>query len=98
MHSARKGPAPSTVTSEKVHRCTGCWTKVYCSQECLDKDWEVVHKEVCNLEEDPKKKKDDRRTRVARRDEDFEMWLKGKEKVDEDIAKKNRKHRKRRQR
>ena len=83
---------------EKVHRCTGCWTKVYCSQECLDKDWEVVHKEVCNLEEDPKKKKDDRRTRVARRDDDFEMWLKGKEKVDEDIAKKNRKHRKRRQR
>jgi len=31
----------------KVHRCTGCLTKLYCGELCRDEDWDKVHKQVC---------------------------------------------------
>ena len=38
------------------HRCSKCLTKVYCGEECKDKDW-VVHKLVCREGEEGRKKK-----------------------------------------
>jgi len=34
---------------EKVHRCMSCLTKTYCSKDCLVKDWEERHKELCKV-------------------------------------------------
>jgi len=48
----------------KVHRCSRCLTKVYCSQECLNMDWKKVHKEVCREAPDTRKIKMKRNTRV----------------------------------
>jgi len=33
--------------SEKVHRCSKCLTKSWCSRSCQEKDWEEKHKEFC---------------------------------------------------
>ena len=40
---------------KKVHRCKRCQTKVYCSQACLDMDWELVHKKICSRNPDARK-------------------------------------------
>ena len=40
---------------KKVHRCNRCQTKVYCSQACLDMDWEMVHKKICSRNPDARK-------------------------------------------
>ena len=29
------------------HRCKSCLTKTYCSKDCLVKDWEERHKDLC---------------------------------------------------
>ena len=42
---------------KKVHRCMKCQTKVYCSQACLDKDWEAVHSKICSSNPDQRKVK-----------------------------------------
>ena len=44
---------------EKLHRCSGCFTKEYCGAECRDQDWQLVHKEICGKgeKEDLKRKK-----------------------------------------
>ena len=31
------------------HRCKSCLTKTYCSKDCLVKDWEERHKELCKV-------------------------------------------------
>ena len=38
------------------HRCSGCHTKVYCDQECRERDWQV-HSMVCHLLQDEERKK-----------------------------------------
>jgi len=43
--------------SKKVHRCDRCLTKVYCSEECRDQDWSLVHKDLCKKEQDGRKMK-----------------------------------------
>jgi len=42
---------------KEVHSCSRCLTKVYCSQECQDLDWEKVHKSVCRQDPDIRKLK-----------------------------------------
>jgi len=42
---------------KEVHRCSRCLTKHYCSQECLNLDWEKVHKKVCKEKPDIRKQK-----------------------------------------
>jgi len=44
--------------ASQVHRCTRCYTKVYCSEECWKEDWAVKHKKFCkeNALEDRKVK------------------------------------------
>jgi len=46
-----------TTLKRKVHRCSRCLTKVYCSQECLVMDWKKVHKEVCREKPEVRKMK-----------------------------------------
>jgi len=41
--------------SKKVHRCVGCLTKVYCSEQCRDQDWNIIHKDICKKEQDLRK-------------------------------------------
>jgi len=43
--------------SEKVHRCSKCLTKSWCSRECQQKDWNEKHKEFCIKDADPRKAK-----------------------------------------
>jgi len=43
--------------SKKVHRCGRCLTKVYCSKQCMDLDWSLIHKEICKKEQDGRKVK-----------------------------------------
>jgi len=43
--------------SEKVHRCSKCLTKSWCSRECQQKDWDEKHKEFCIKDADPRKAK-----------------------------------------
>ena len=74
---------------EKVHRCTRCWTKVYCSQECFDKDKDTVHEKICKPGEEPRKVKADRRTRNAERDQTLETWHQHKENVDKSVTRKS---------
>ena len=38
------------------HRCSGCHTKVYCDQECRERDCQV-HSKVCHLLQDEERKK-----------------------------------------
>ena len=71
---------------EKVHRCTRCWTKVYCCQECFDKDKETVHEKICKPGEEPRKVKGDRKTRNAERDRTLETWHQNKEDVDKRVT------------
>ena len=33
----------------KPHRCSACKSKLYCSAECKDDDWKMVHKKMCKL-------------------------------------------------
>ena len=40
---------------KKVHRCKRCQTKVYCSQACLNMDWEMVHEKICSRSPDARK-------------------------------------------
>ena len=40
---------------KKVERCNKCQTKVYCSQTCLNKDWELIHKKICSSNPDGRK-------------------------------------------
>ena len=42
---------------KKLHRCSKCKTKQYCGQECLEKDWELIHKELCQKGDIERKKK-----------------------------------------
>eukprot|EP00092_Neocalanus_flemingeri_P086984 GFUD01109681.1.p1 GENE.GFUD01109681.1~~GFUD01109681.1.p1 ORF type:complete len:473 (-),score=97.23 GFUD01109681.1:35-1453(-) len=35
--------------SHGTHRCSKCLSKLYCSAECLAKDWEKVHRKVCQV-------------------------------------------------
>jgi len=37
--------------TEDVHRCGNCLAKNYCSRECMMKDWEEKHKDLCCKEE-----------------------------------------------
>lgn len=53
-----------------VHRCSKCLTKVYCSEECHDLDWEKVHKDICREKSDIRKLKMSRKSRVM---EDSEL-------------------------
>ena len=46
---------------KEVHRCSRCLTKHYCSQECLNMDWEKVHKKVCKEKPDIRKLKSQQR-------------------------------------
>jgi len=41
--------------SEKVHRCSKCLTKSWCSRECQQKDWYEKHNEFCNKDADQRK-------------------------------------------
>ena len=47
----------------KVHRCGGCKTEVYCTRQCLDMDWEVVHRKICGKGELVRKVKWDKNKR-----------------------------------
>ena len=52
--------------TEKVHRCSRCESKLYCSAECLDDDWKLVHKKMCKeYVKDGTKKTFDKTTRKA---------------------------------
>ena len=42
---------------KKVEMCNKCQTKVYCSQTCLNKDWELIHKKICSSNPDGRKTK-----------------------------------------
>jgi len=33
--------------AEEVHRCGKCLTKIYCSKDCQQKDWEEKHSKLC---------------------------------------------------
>jgi hypothetical protein len=46
----------------KVHRCSQCLTKLYCSAACLRGDWESGHKELC------KERGPDRKIKAGTRD------------------------------
>jgi len=43
--------------SEKVHRCSKCLTKSWCSRECQQKDWKEKHSEFCIKDADQRKVK-----------------------------------------
>ena len=43
--------------SHFLPRCNRCWTKQYCSMECLQEDFEDKHEDACKVESDPRKKK-----------------------------------------
>merc|ERR1711990_1379081 len=45
--------------AEKVHRCSECLTKIYCSRECLLKDSEEKHSKFCVKGEEERKVKED---------------------------------------
>ena len=80
---------------EKVHRCTRCWTKVYCSQECLDKDWTEVHQKICMPGKETGKVKADRKTRNAERDQALEKWHEDTADVDKSFLRKSFKEKER---
>ena len=69
---------------EKVHRCSRCLTKQYCSKECKGKDWKEAHEKVCKPGEDPDKVKEDRTGRNAERDQNIAK----QQKIKEDLNKK----------
>ena len=35
--------------TQKPHRCSACKSKMYCSAECKDEDWKLVHRKMCKL-------------------------------------------------
>ena len=43
--------------SHFLPRCNRCWTKQYCSMECLLEDFTTKHEDACKVESDPRKKK-----------------------------------------
>ena len=43
--------------SHFLPRCNRCWTKQYCSMECLQEDLRTKHEDACKVESDPRKKK-----------------------------------------
>jgi len=43
--------------AEQVHRCGKCYTKNYCSKECLAQDWEVKHQGFCSMDANKRKAK-----------------------------------------
>ena len=45
-------------------RCSKCLTKLWCSRECLSKDWEMAHKVTCNEQPDKRKVKADKKERT----------------------------------
>jgi len=49
----------------KVHRCSKCKTKVYCSEECLLLDWRKVHSKICNEGDVTRKVKGGKKKRKA---------------------------------
>merc|ERR550519_2308807 len=51
--------------AEKVHRCSNCLTKNYCSRECLLKDSEEKHSKFCHKGEEERKVKGDAKARVV---------------------------------
>ena len=52
---------------EEVHRCSGCWTKLYCGKKCAEKDWGWGHREACSfLKGDKRREKEGREERQER--------------------------------
>jgi len=49
---------------EKVHRCSKCLTKTYCSRECLLRDSKEKHEEFCEKDAEERKVKRDSKSRV----------------------------------
>ena len=43
--------------STALHRCNKCKTKYYCGIECMNKDWELIHKKICGKGDIERKKK-----------------------------------------
>ena len=43
--------------SHFLPRCNRCWTKQYCSMECLQEDLRTKHEDACKEKSDPRKKK-----------------------------------------
>ena len=43
--------------SHFLPRCNRCWTKQYCSMECLQEDFVTKHEDACKEKSDPRKKK-----------------------------------------
>ena len=70
------------------HRCKSCLTKTYCSKDCLVKDWEEKHKELCkeSLEEWKKKKGAEARVETGLKGlEDRFKLIKGPDMKPEDV-------------
>ena len=61
-------------TEVRGHRCSQCLTKVYCGEECRDKDW-AVHKLVCRAGEESRKVKGGKLQRKLEGQENFETFL-----------------------
>jgi len=61
---------------DSAHRCSGCLTKIYCSQQCLEADWSKVHKKVCaRSKEQERKRKEGRRGRTNVGKHQMEGWI-----------------------
>ena len=56
------------------HRCSRCLTKLYCGEQCRDKDW-AVHKLVCREGEEKRKIKGGREERKLDGKENYESFL-----------------------
>eukprot|EP00092_Neocalanus_flemingeri_P000971 GFUD01001038.1.p1 GENE.GFUD01001038.1~~GFUD01001038.1.p1 ORF type:complete len:505 (+),score=143.91 GFUD01001038.1:63-1577(+) len=64
------------MVGKESHRCSGCLTKVYCSQDCLQKDWAVVHRKICaRSKEEVRKVKEGRRGRKEEGKHRIEGWV-----------------------
>merc|ERR1712059_245687 len=57
------------VLGRKVHRCSECKTKVYCSEECLQLDWKKIHSKICNEGEVASKVKGGKKEREAKEEQ-----------------------------
>ena len=57
-------------------RCNKCLTKTYCSRQCLSKDWEEKHSDLCQEESEERKVKGDFKARLKAGSEDLDCGMK----------------------
>ena len=59
-----------------LHCLSRCLTKVYCSKECLESDWGLVHRKICARSKgEGRKKKEGRRGRTEEGKHQMEGWV-----------------------